>query len=154
MGETTKKSIRDFELDINSKIYPNSTSFRSVVELRLQFFGYTNDKYARDQWVLDFAINKVETYINNSCNTTSIPEGLVYHAVDRVCGEFLLVMQKSGMLQMSELDLSGILNSISMGDTSVSFDADSTDEDKFNRLLDYLLNSGEGDLICYRKMRW
>lgn len=154
MGETIKKSIRDFELDIKSNIHSNATSFREVVEMRLNSFGYVKDEYDRDVWALDFAINKVETHINNFCNTTLIPEGLLLHAVDRVCGEFLLVMQKSGMLQMSELDLSGILNSISMGDTSVSFDADSTDEDKFNRLLDYLLNSGEGDLICYRKMRW
>ena len=154
MGETTKKSIRDFELDVKSKIYSHVKSFRDVVETRLESFGYVKDTCCRDQWALDFAINKVETHINNSCNTTSIPEGLLYHAVDRVCGEFLLVMQKSGMLNMEELDLSGILNSISMGDASVSFDGDSTDEDKFNKLLDYLLNSGEGDLICYRKMRW
>ena len=154
MGETTKKSIRDFELDIKSKILSNLTSFRDVVEMRLRTFGYKQGKCGLDEWALDFAINKVETHINNSCNITSIPEGLLPYAVDRICGEFLLVMQKSGMLEMSDLDLSGILNSISMGDTNVSFDADSTDEDKFNKLLDYLLNSGEGDLICYRKMRW
>lgn len=156
MCETTKKSIRDFELDIKSEDkYFNPTSFRDVVKTRLTCLGYKDNPTAAGHiWALDFAINKVESHINNFCNTTSIPEGLLLYAVDRVCGEFLLVMQKSGLLKMSELDWSEILNSVSLGDASVSFDGDSTDEDKFNKLLDYLLNSGEGDLICYRKMRW
>lgn len=40
------------------------------------------------------------------------------------------------------------------GDTQVNFNGDESDSDKVDILLNYLLNSGKGELVCYRKIRW
>lgn len=136
-------------------ILPNislSKSFCEMVLNRLVSFGYFLKE--DDSWELSFVMVKVDNQIKNSCNTTSIPEGLSHVAADMICGEFLMNRKNSGRLELSDLDLSGAIASISEGDVSVSFDADSTDEDKFNQLVDYLMNRGKGDFVCFRKLRW
>lgn len=150
MDETIRKTLANILSMTDTDSLPESF-YIGVLE-RLNSFGYTLKD--SDTFALCFAIKKVENHFNNSCNTSSIPEGLLCNAIDVVCGEFLLDKQKTGQLELNHLDLSGAIASISLGDASVSFDGDSTDEDKFNELLNHLLNKGEGDLICYRKMRW
>lgn len=138
-----------------ANILPNislSEPFCEMVLKRLVSFGYFLKE--DDSWELSFVMVKVENQIKNSCNTTSIPEGLSHVAADMICGEFLMNRKNSGRLELSDLDLSGAITSISEGDVSISFDADSTDEDKFNQLVNYLMNNGKGDFVCYRKLRW
>ena len=127
-------------------------TFVSAVLNRLTSFGYPPKE--TDAWELSFVMSDVENRIKNSCNTTSIPEGLFNIAVDMVCGQFLMIHKNSGRLELSDLDLSGAITSISEGDVSISFDANSTDEQKFNQLVNYLMTKGEGDFVCYRKLRW
>ena len=129
-----------------------SESFFEAVLKRLVSFGYVPKE--SDGWVISFATLKVENHIKNSCNTTDIPDGLIHTAVDMVCGEFLFTKKQTGKLELADLDLNGAITSISEGDISISFDADSSDEDKFNSLLNYLLHEGEGDFVCYRKLKW
>ena len=129
-----------------------SEQFCEAVLKRLVSFGYTPKE--DDVWVLSFAMQKVENHIKNSCNTTSVPDGLFHVAVDMVCGEFLYSKKQTNQLEIADLDLSGAIASISEGDTSVSFDSDSTDEQKFNTLLNFLMTNGEGDFVCYRKLKW
>ena len=118
---------------------------------RLDSLGYVVN--SSDEWVLGFVVDKVEKHINNSCNTTSIPDGLHNIAVDMVCGEFLFTKNQSGQLELSNLDLNGAVTSINAGDTSVSFGGTS-DEEKFTTLVDWLMHHGEGELVCYRQMQW
>ena len=92
--------------------------------------------------------------IKNSCNITQIPDGLFNIAVDRVCGEFLFAKKQTGQLTIEGLNLDGAIASITEGDTSVSFVAGATDDDRFNQLVNYLMTKGEGDFVCYRKMKW
>lgn len=129
-----------------------SEQFCEAVLNRLVSFGYTPKE--DDGWVLSFVMQKVENHIKDSCNTTSIPDGLFHVAVDMVCGEFLYSKKQTNQLEIADLDLSGAIASISEGDTSVSFDSASTDEQKFNTLLNFLMTKGEGDFICYRKLKW
>ena len=138
-----------------ANILPNvslSEPFIEMVLKRLVSFGYFLKE--DDSWELAFVMVKVENQIKNSCSTTSIPEGLSHVAADMVCGEFLMNRKNSGRLELSDLDLSGAITSISEGDVSVSFDVDSTDEVKFNQFVNYLMNNGKGDFVCYRKLRW
>ena len=136
-------------------IIPNSShsesSIRAVLN-RLISFGYlpTED----DSWELSFVMQSVENRINNSCNTSSIPEGLLNVAADMTCGEFLMNRKNSGRLDISDLDLSGAITSISEGDVSISFDANSTDEQKLTQLINYLLTKGQGEFVCYRQLKW
>lgn len=130
-----------------------SEAFVEAVLKRLISMGYNYDS-GSDDFALCFAMQSVENHIKNSCNTTSIPEGLFNIAVDRVCGEFLFGKKQLGQLHIGELDLTGAIASISQGDTSVSFDTGSTDEAKLDQFLNFLMHNGDGELICYRKLKW
>jgi hypothetical protein len=129
-----------------------SEDFCNSMLNRLQSFGY--EVKENDIMSLCFAMQKVGNHINNSCNTTSVPDELFHIAVDMSCGEFLFAKKQTGQLEIADLDLTGAITSISEGDTSVSFASDSTDESRFNDLLNYLMTKGEGEFVCYRKIKW
>ena len=129
-----------------------SESFVESVLKRLVSFGYNLKE--DDSFVICFAIQKVENHIKNSCNTNTVPDGLLNVAVDMVCGEVLFTKKQTGKLELTDLDLDGAITSIKEGDVTVQFANGSSDEDKFNSFLDYLLHHGEGDFVCYRKLKW
>ena len=129
-----------------------SEPFYLAVLKRLVSFGYFPKE--DDSWMVCFAIQKVENRIKNSCNTTSVPEGLFNIAVDMVCGEFLLAKKQTGKLSLNDLDLSGAITSIKEGDIQVNFGNGSSDAERFNDFLNYLLHHGEGEFVCYRKIKW
>lgn len=128
-----------------------SESFYEAVLKRLVSFGYTLKE--DDSWSICFAMQKVENHIKNSCNTTDVPDGLFNVAVDMVCGEFLFTKKQTGQLEIADLDFDGAFTSIKEGDTQVNFGG-SSDEEKFDQMVNYLLHHGEGDFVCYRKIRW
>ena len=130
-----------------------SESFIEAVLKRLAVFGY-HAEGQNDEFALCFAIQKVEEHVKNSCNTATIPDGLVPVAVDRVCGEFFYAKKQTGQLQIADLDFSGVVTSISEGDTSISFGAGASDDERFNQMLNYLTTQGESDFVCYRKLKW
>lgn len=123
-----------------------------TVKERLKSFGY--EVKESDKFSLIFCVDKVRNTIKNDTNQSEVPEGLEHIAVDRVCGEFLFTKKQTGQLNIGELDLDGAVTSIKEGDTQINFDAGSSDESRFNQLVNYLMNQGEGDLICFRKIRW
>ena len=127
-------------------------SFIEEVLKRLDYFGYKIKE--SDAWVIGFAMQKVKNTIENECNISEIPDGLFHMAVDMSCGEFLLNKKQTGQLELGDLDLTGAVSSIKEGDTQVNFNDDESDSDKVDSLLNYLLNSGKGELVCYRKIRW
>ena len=128
-----------------------SESFYEAVLKRLVSFGYTLKE--DDSWLICFAMQKVENHIKNSCNTTDVPDGLFNVAVDMVCGEFLFTKKQTGQLEIADLDFDGAFTSIKEGDTQVNFGG-SSDEEKFDQMVNYLLHHGEGVFVCYRKIRW
>lgn len=125
--------------------------FESVLK-RLESFGYKVK--IDDAWVIGFCANKVENHIRNSCNISSIPIELYEVAVDRTCGEFLLALKNTGKLELNELDLSGAITQLKEGDTTIQFANGSSEDEKFTMYLNYLLTKSEGDLVCYRKLKW
>lgn len=129
-----------------------SESFFEAVLKRLVSLGYTLE--ADDGWAICFAMQSVENHIKSSCNVSKIPDGLFNVAVDRVCGEFLFAKKQTGQLSIEGLDFNGAITSITEGDTSVSFASGASDDDKFNQLVNYLMTKGDGDFVCYRKLRW
>ena len=127
-------------------------AFFNAVLQRLISLKYKLEE--NDDWILCFAMQNVENHIKNSCNVTHIPDGLFNIAVDRVCGEFLFAKKQTGQLTIEGLNLDGAIASISEGDTSVSFVAGATDDDRFNQLVNYLMTKGEGEFVCFRKLKW
>lgn len=129
-----------------------SESFIEAVLNRLVSFGYILKE--DDDWAIGFVMQKVENHIKNSCNTTSIPDGLFHVAVDNTCGEFLFAKKSTGKLDMTDLDLEGAVKQISEGDVTITFANGVSDENKINQFINYLMTKGEGDLVCFRKLKW
>lgn len=126
--------------------------FFTEVLQRLISLGYKLKE--NDDWILCFAMQNIENQIKNTCNITSIPDGLFNVAVDMVCGEFLFAKKQSGQLDIANLDLNGAITSIHEGDTTVQFASGASDEEKFDQLLNHLSHKGKGEFICYRKLKW
>ena len=55
---------------------------------------------------------------------------------------------------LESLDLTNAVQSVSEGDTSVTFAADASDSARLSALISSLLTAGEEDLLCFRKLRW
>ena len=125
---------------------------KNDVTQRLASFGYT--VVQADDWMLDFIIQKVSNHILNSCNISSIPEGLHQMAVDMVVGEFLMGKKASGQLNESEIMSSEAVTSIKLGDTQVNFGEDRTASQQLDSLIAFLLKGYESDLTSYRCMKW
>ena len=130
--------------------------FVSKVLQRLISFGYTIKE--EDTFTIAFCIQKVENHIKSSCNISSIPDELIEIAVDRICGEFLFSKKQSGKLDAENgFDIETALKQVQVGDTNITFavgEGAETLETKLNSLISYLLNAGESDFICYRKIKW
>lgn len=120
------------------------------VAQRLNSLGYIVQD--TDQCAVSFCMQKVENHIKNTCNLACIPDGLHQIAIDMVCAEFLTAMKQIGRLD-DVFTLETAVKSVQAGDTTVSFDTATTAESRLDALLAYLAR-GEGELLCYRKIRW
>ena len=123
------------------------------VKERLASFGYQVTE--ADSWMLTFLIQKVENYIKNITNLSTIPEGLDNVAVDMVVGEFLLNKKSIGGL--TGFDLEAAIKQIQEGDTSITYaigEGDLTPEKRLDNLINYLLTHGERELLSYRCVKW
>lgn len=148
MDETIQKILENI-----SKILESTP--KELIEMvlrRLDSFNYQLNE--DDGWLIAFAIQKVETHIKNYCNVESVPVGLFNVTTDKVCGEFLQSMLSTGQLNIAELDLNEAVKSIQEGDTTVQFANGDSDTDKIQQLINGLINGSEGDLVCYRKIKW
>lgn len=126
--------------------------FTEAVLERLESFGVTITE--DDAFLITFSINATISTIKTTCNINELPEGLFFVAVDMVCGEYLDAMKNMNKLNIKSLDLNGAVTQIKEGDTSVTFDASTTDEAKLSAFIHYLLYGRKGELVCYRKMKW
>lgn len=117
---------------------------------RLASFGCT----APDEWAVQFCIGKAENHIRNQINRADIPAELAEVLIDRACGEYLQSAYAAGKLDLENLDLTNAVQSVSEGDTSVTFASDSSDSARLTVLINRLLSTGEDDLLCFRKLRW
>lgn len=123
----------------------------SIVEQSIELLeSFGIELKTEDAFELSYAVGKVKETILNETNLLSIPEGLIYTAVNMVCGEFLNVRQLTGRL--SEFDSKQALKSIKTGDVTTTFqDGGSSGIDA---LIGQLMNYGRGDLLSYRKIKW
>lgn len=133
----------------------NDTNLNIITEKvvnRLVSFGC--EPTEQDAWTIAYSTKGTVNHVLNEINHTKIPEGLFEVVVDMICGEVLNAKFLSGQLDMTNLDLDGIIQSVSEGDTTVSFSTEGSDESKLKGLLSWLIQGKGSDLLCYRKMRW
>lgn len=123
----------------------------SVIE-KLGLINY--DLQNNDVVLIEFIIKKVENSIFNKTNLKSIPEQLNQILIDKVVGEFLFSMKNSGNLKLENLDFSPLPISIKEGDTDIKFSEKNTVEDNFNKLINNLMNSGDDEILGFRRIKW
>lgn len=104
--------------------------------------------------ILSDALTRADQYIRNFCHISEIPDGLRYALTDLACGYFLQNQYNTGKLD----EIYGIdarVNSLSIGDTQVSYSEDSPNANaRVTALIDDLLNGKRGDLLRYRRLCW
>ncbi|MCR1953797.1 hypothetical protein NSA24_02975 [Clostridioides mangenotii] len=128
------------------------SSIMEDIKNRLKFLGYK--LIDTDSLTIKFAIDKVENKIKNECNITEIPDGLYQVEIDRICGEFLFAKKQSG--QLTEFDFDMIEKQIQDGDTTVTYaiEAGQTPEQRFDKLVKSLTDTGKGEFASFRRLRW
>lgn len=126
----------------------------NTVKERLKSFGY--EVKVDDEFALTFCVEKVRSTIKNEINWNDVPEGLEHIAVDMVVGEFLLSKKTFAPDDLTGVDFEMAVKQIQTGDTNVTFAVESsqTPEQKLNAFISYLTTKGEGELVCYRKIKW
>ena len=138
---------------VNSKLNDtNLTTMVTAVVERLVSLGC--DPTDEDAWVIAYTTKGTVNHVLNEINHQTVPDGLFEVVVDMVCGEVLNAKFMSGQLDMTNLDLDGMIQSVKEGDTTVSFSAEGSDEAKMKGLLSWLIQGKGCDLLCYRRMRW
>ena len=133
----------------------NDTNLTTMVETvveRLVSFGYSPKD--EDAWVIAYTMKGTVNHVLNETNRQTVPDGLFEVVVDMICGEVLNAKFLSGQLDLESLDLDGVIQSVTDGDTTVSFSAAESDESKLKGLLSWLIQGKGCDLLCYRRMRW
>lgn len=127
----------------------------NLVKARIQSFGYTwNDT---DDMILSFAVQKVENLICNDCNVSSVPDGLLFVAVDMAAGEFLWEKKTFSPESLTGIDLDTAVKQVQMGDMNTVFavgEGSLTPEQRLEQFIAYLLENGREQLSAYRKLRW
>lgn len=123
----------------------------NVIE-RLEQLGF-EVSFEQEKAVL-FELNKVQEYIKESCGIEEIPESFFKVVIERACGGFLFSLKNSGKLET--IDYESIIKEIDEGDVKVIFDSDAvlSDEQKADKLIDYLMSYGESMLLSLRCIKW
>ena len=130
----------------------NLTTFTEDVVNRLVSFGYNPTE--EDAWMIAYTTKGTVNHVLNEINHQTVPKELFEVVVDMIGGEVLNAKFCSGQLDMTNLDLNGMIQSVTEGDTTVSFSAEGSDESKLKGLLSWLIQGKGCDLLCYRRMRW
>lgn len=144
--QTVVNSVNDILKDTNL------IKFTEEVINRLVSFGY--EPTQEDAWMIAYSIKGTVNHVLNEINHSIIPDGLFEVVVDMVCGELFNAKFLSGQLDLTTLDLDGMIQSVTEGDTTVSFSKDGSDETKAKELFSWLIRGKGSDLLCYRRMRW
>ena len=111
-----------------------------------------------DSQLLELLVEKVIDGINNFTNQNytleTIPSTIKNIVIDRTIGEFLFLKKNSGALP--EIDSKIIEKQLQVGDTSITYVKEGilTSEQRLDKIINYLINIGEKDLIKFRRLIW
>ena len=126
---------------------------------RLTSFGYeiplVNDKYqpiAVDEMMLTFIYDKEISHVKGECNTDEIPKEIELKVVDHIVGEFLMSKKNLGQLVLNDIDFSGAVKRLELGDTNIEFADGGSQAEMFDCLISYLMQPI--DFSDYRRIRW
>lgn len=126
---------------------------------RLISFGYTipviESEYkptALDEMMLSFIYDKEVNNVKGECNTDTVPEELELKIVDHIAGEFMISKKNLGQLALNDIDFSGAIKKLELGDTNIEFADGGSQAEMFDCLIKYLMQPI--DFSDYRRIRW
>lgn len=128
----------------------------STIRARLTSLGYTFPEASSgsDNALVNFAMTRVADYIKNDTNQSEIPTGLVTLAIELACARFFNDKMAFAPDDLTGLDLSRVANQITEGDTSVSFKDGYSDAELLTAFYTRAKADLDGQLACFRKLRW
>lgn len=130
-----------------------SADFLEEVEDLIDAIGITLT--TGDDYLLAFAVGYVENDIKNSCNLSSVPEGLYKVAIGLIVAKFLSGKKAKQEVDAGTLDYSPMLKELSEGDTKQVWDtaSGSTAEQRLDAFI-AMLENGRSQFVTYRRLRW
>lgn len=126
------------------------------IALKLRILKW--EEQGDDSQLLELLVEKVIDGINNFTNQNytleTIPSTIKNIVIDRTIGEFLFLKKNSGTLP--EIDSERIEKQLQVGDTSITYVTEGilTSEQRLDKIINYLINIGEKDLIKFRRLIW
>lgn len=152
-------SIRSFITAILAVLNDSAfdDEFILLILKRLESLGYNITVNDNEVWLIAFSVSDVVSHIKNICNISTIPKELNHIVIERAVGNVLYNVKSTGQSDNLPIDLETAVKSVQTGDTNVTFaigEGSMTDEQRFDAIVSSLLNTGEGELICFRKIKW
>lgn len=155
VSDTIRSFIKAISAVLNDSAFDDELIL--LILKRLETLGYKLTVNDNNVWLIAFSINEVVSLIKNFCNISAIPKELNHIVIERVAGKVLYNQKSTGQSDDLPIDLETAVKSVQTGDTNVTFaigEGSMTDEQRFDAIVSSLLNTGEGELICFRKIKW
>lgn len=109
----------------------------------------TNKDISADANILNYLITAETQRVLNIINYETLPTELEHVIVYRVVGAYLQA-NISTLVGAENLD---VPTQIKMGDTQVNFSGKGA-EDRLKEMALLFVNYGEGELTCFRRLKW
>lgn len=126
-----------------------------VARVLLENIGYTAT--AADEPVLRFCLESVRSTVKNMIHCKNVPKELEHIVMRRTIGAFLKSKKAFAPGDLTMLDLDCAVKQIQEGDTNITFAVGSgslTPEQRLDNFINSLLNTGQDEIMHYRKLKW
>lgn len=109
----------------------------------------TNKDISADTNILNYLINAETQRVLNIINCETLPTELEHVIVYRVVGAYL----QTNIVALVGAENLDVPTQIKMGDTQVNFNGKGA-EDRLKEMAQLFVNYGEGELTCFRRLKW
>lgn len=146
------KAQKDIAVELHKQLHHTGLpmAFFEMFLRKLESFRF--QLVQEDLFALIFAVHGAVHRVQTYCNIKSIPKEALPKVADLSIGIFLGDKLQNGQLNLGELDFSSVIQSVTEGDTSVTFGVNASD--RISALFRSMTNLESGELACYKKLRW
>lgn len=109
----------------------------------------TNKSVNTDTPILEYLITAETQRVLNIINCETLPTELEHVIVYRVVGAYL----QTNIVTLVGTENLDVPTQIKMGDTQVNFSGKGA-EDRLKEMAQLFVNYGEGELTCFRRLKW
>lgn len=142
-------------LSIYQQVAIPTLSMEVVEDVRLFLLQWKFKPSKDEEWLVAFQIRNTVQELCRLCQCKELPKALDSVVVQRAVGNVLLFLRQSGRFS-ALMTTEEAVKTVQTGDISVTFSVDGSlsQENLIENYIKALVESGEGELGCYRKLRW